>query len=147
LTFLCTKSTGCSSCATVLLGVTVSGVKLKPFIIFKGKLGGRIIREFTQHDYPERSVYIVQEKAWIDKTAFNIWIEKGWKSFCHGKPDTYLIMDQCKVHLMGSVVGALQDITQKLNLFFLYIQENNKFWTFGLTSSLKTSSDRIMRGL
>jgi hypothetical protein len=39
------KTTGSSSRATVLLGVSKAGDKLKPYIIFKGVPGGRINRE------------------------------------------------------------------------------------------------------
>jgi hypothetical protein len=120
-------------------------VKLKPFLIFKAKLGGRIIREFTQHNYPEVCVYTVQETAWIDKTAFNLWIEKVWKSFCHGKPDTYLIMDQCKVHLMSFVVGALQDCGTEVELTLPGYTGKLQVLDVGIKNPLKTSFDRIMR--
>ena len=104
------KSTGCSNRVTVLLGVTMSGIKLKPFLIFKGIPGGRIVREFTQLHYPEGCVYTVQKKAWIDEESFSLWIEKIWKPFCDGKISTYLIMDHCRVHLTNSVMTQLQDV-------------------------------------
>jgi transposase-like protein len=104
------RSTGSSNRVSVLLGVTMSGTKLEPFLIFKGKPTGRIIREFAQMNYPEGCVYTVQQKAWIDEESFSVWIEKIWKPFCESRPQTYLIMDQCKVHMMNSIVGQLQDV-------------------------------------
>lgn len=44
---------GCSACVTALLGVTMSGIKLAPILIFKGKLNGQKNREFSQFEYPE----------------------------------------------------------------------------------------------
>ena len=102
------SSTESSNRVSVLLGVTMSGIKLKPFLIFKGKPEGRIIREFSQLNYPDGCIYTVQEKAWIDEASFGVWIEKVWRLFCEDKPATYLIMDQCKVHMMNSTVSQLQ---------------------------------------
>ena len=102
------RSTGSSNRVSVLLGVTMSGIKLKPFLIFKGKPEGRIIREFSQLKYPDGYIYTVQEKAWIDEASFGVWIEKVWRLFCEDKPATYLIMDQCKVHMINSIVSQLQ---------------------------------------
>ena len=41
------QGTGSSSRCTALLGVTLSGEKLPPFIVFTGTRNGRIIREIT----------------------------------------------------------------------------------------------------
>ena len=55
---------------TVLLGVTLSGEKLPPFIVFKGSPNGRIIREVTsqaqQNGYPPNIVMTVQTNCWMN---------------------------------------------------------------------------------
>jgi hypothetical protein len=88
----------------------MDGNKLPPFVIFRGKPGGRIAREWTGNtEYPSSSVYAVQEKAWMDKRVFLEWVEKIWKPFCQNKNSTYLLMDEFSVHLMTECVNSIQD--------------------------------------
>ena len=94
---------------TVLLGVTMDGTKLRPFIIFKGREGRRVIREFFGDNFPHDSVCTVQDKAWIDRRDFLEYVEKVWKPYCANKPFTYLLMDDFPVHLMTESVHAIQD--------------------------------------
>lgn len=104
------KSSGTSARCSILLGVTMDGNKLPPFVIFRGKPGGRIAREWTGNtEYPHSSVYAVQEKAWMDKRVFLEWVEKIWKPFCQNKTSTYLLMDEFSVHLMTDCVNSIQD--------------------------------------
>jgi len=104
------KSSGSSSRCSILLGVTMDGKKLPPFIIFRGKPNGRIAREWTGNtDYPTSSIYAVQEKAWVDKEVFLQWIKKVWKPFCTNKGPTYLLMDEFSVHMMSECVNSIQD--------------------------------------
>ena len=104
------KSSGTSARCSILLGVTMDGNKLPPFVVFKGRQGGRIAREWTgATEYPRSSVYAVQEKAWMDKRVFVEWIEKVWKPFCENKSSTYLLMDEFSVHLMTECVNPIQD--------------------------------------
>ena len=105
------SSTGSSSRCTILLGVTMDGTKLPPFVIFKGKQGGRITKEWSARntEYPTTAFYTVQEKAWIDKRVFIEWVEKVWKPYCDNKANTYLLMDEFSVHLMTDCVRAIQD--------------------------------------
>lgn len=71
------RSSGSSFRCFALLGVTLWGKKLPPFIIFKGKPNGRIAREWTEESsFPSDCIYAVQGKAWIDKTTFLEWIKK-----------------------------------------------------------------------
>ena len=104
------KKSGSNGRCTVLLGVTLSGEKLPPLIIFKGKPNGRICREWTgpSSPYPRSGVYAVQHNAWIDRSVFMMWIEKVWKQFCIGKESTYLLMDKCSVHMCGECVQQIQ---------------------------------------
>ena len=98
------KSSGSSNRCTALLGVTMDGTKLPPFIIFKGKETGRVIKEFTseKHDYATSVFYTVQEKAWVDTRIFLEWVEKVWKPFTKGKEEgTYLLMDEFSVPFLA----------------------------------------------
>jgi hypothetical protein len=74
------KTSGCAvkrsaNRCTVLLACTMSGEKIPPYIIFKGKdtRGSRVWKEFStkakraEHGYPEESLYAVQDKAWMDQ--------------------------------------------------------------------------------
>jgi hypothetical protein len=69
-----------------LLGVTVDGEKLPPFIIYKGANTHRslIKREWKdlearqKYGYPEGQVYIVQAKAWMDEQAMMKWVDEVW---------------------------------------------------------------------
>ena len=81
------------------MGVTLSGQKLPPFVIFKGMPNGQIAHEWTgSTEYPSTSIDAMQQKAWIDERTFLEWIRKVWGPFCAGNSSTYLLMDECTVH-------------------------------------------------
>jgi len=110
------KTTGCSNRCTVILAVSLSGIKLPVFCIFKGenKDGrSRIVREFSDpaQGYPQSIIYCVQAKAWDDSETHMQWIEKVWWPFCdrQGGNYTYLINDEFKVHLQGKIVRHTQE--------------------------------------
>jgi hypothetical protein len=73
--------TGSANLCTVILACTMSGEKLPPYIIFKGKdKRGRCVWKYfptktkrAEHGYPEDSLYAVQEKAWMDQKRFLDW--------------------------------------------------------------------------
>lgn len=64
--------------STAILGVTLSGAKIKPFIIFKGTTDGRIARQISnkQLDLPDELEYGVQKNAWTDEPVMLDYIEK-----------------------------------------------------------------------
>ena len=96
----------------VILAMTLSGIKLPAFHIFKGAMDGRIVREFMDPPlgYPQSIVYSVQPKAWDDCATHKQWIEKVWWPFCEQRgQSTYLINDEFKVHLMGDIVRLTQE--------------------------------------
>ncbi len=66
--------TGASARCTVLLGVTITGEKLPPFIIFKGMPNGRVAQEVSQVD--ANVVCTVQNSAWMDEPTY--WTESSW---------------------------------------------------------------------
>jgi len=78
------RTKGSSMRCTVLLGVTMSGEKLAPLVIFKGLHDASIQLEFKnqQFAYPPQMVYCCQAKAswWVDESVFALWIREVWKS-------------------------------------------------------------------
>jgi hypothetical protein len=81
-TIACATTGGSNRC-TVMLGVTMDGEKLPPFVIFKGANTPRskIMKEFdsvesrSKFGYPEDMFYTVQDKAWMDKARMHDWID------------------------------------------------------------------------
>jgi hypothetical protein len=112
------RNTGSSQRCTVLLGVTMDGQKLPPFIIFKGKPGSWIIWEFTiaAHGYPQGQFYTVQDNAWVDCHVFLQWVNSVWSPFSTGGDvggngdGSYLIMDEFSVHMKSEVSKAIQQL-------------------------------------
>ena len=76
------KKNRTSGRCTVLLAVTLSGIKLPDFVIFKGKPGTIVEKEFEKLDCPKDTFFTVQDKAWNDSEVMLKWIEKVWKPFC-----------------------------------------------------------------
>ena len=101
-----------------ILGVAMDGTMLPPFTIFKGRGGGRVINKFPADNFPQDSLYAVQDKAWVDKRVFLEWVEKVWNPFCTNKPSTYLLMDEFSVHLMTESVHAIQDCGTEVDFIF-----------------------------
>jgi hypothetical protein len=95
--------TGSSGRATVLLGVSLTGEKLPPFIVFAGKRSGRVIREVTgdvlARGFPAEVVMSVQAKAWMDEELMLEWIDRVWNPWIMTRNPNYsiLIMDSFKV--------------------------------------------------
>ena len=99
-------SSGSSQRCTAMLGCTLSGEKITPFLIFKGKRGGRIHKKELQEPtgYATNLEYSVQINAWMDEENMHDWITTVWEpfvKFCRGP--TLLIMDAFKAHLVASV--------------------------------------------
>uniref|UniRef100_A0A0N5BCA4 DDE-1 domain-containing protein n=1 Tax=Strongyloides papillosus TaxID=174720 RepID=A0A0N5BCA4_STREA len=89
---------------TVVLGVTASGEKLKPMIIFKKKL-------LPKGNFPPNVVIKVNDKGWMTEDIMKEWIEEVWKERLHYNPDSrnsLLIFDSARSHLTEGVREALQ---------------------------------------
>jgi hypothetical protein len=107
------RNNGSSARATCLLGVTMSGHKLPPLIIFKGQPGGRISREFTNpaFNYPQDCIYNVQPKAWNEARVFLDWKHRVLAPYAATKEHgVYLLMDEFSVHLKAECVHAIQGL-------------------------------------
>jgi hypothetical protein len=104
----------------VLLGVSLAGEKLPPFIVFSGKRNGRVIREVTgnvvSRGYPDEVIMSVQPKAWVDEEVMLEWIERVWKPWItkSNHPYSMLIMDSFKVF---AFIGRSGD---NINFYRLY---------------------------
>ena len=67
-------STAKTKHVTLAATVMASGKMLPPFLIFKGKpQGGITLCKFGM--YPDAGKYACQEKAWMDKSKMNEWID------------------------------------------------------------------------
>lgn len=100
------RGTGSTHRCTALLGVSFTGEKLPPFLVFCGTRNGRIIREVTgdiaNRGFPTDVVMSVQKKGWVDQELMLEWIERVWKPWVDSKKFTvsYLLMDSFKVVFM-----------------------------------------------
>ena len=111
-----------------------------------------------QTEFSKNCMYKVQEKAWIDERVFLIWIEKVWKPFTREKQSSYLIIDECSVHMMSNCVREIQGCgveidfviggyTSKLQVldvgvnkpFKGYIRECYKKFMMGNTNGIKAT--------
>ena len=112
---------------TILLGVTASGDKLKPFIVWKGTENGRIKKKEC-HILNQASYHETQKKAWVDERVFKVWIDKIWKPFAEQCPGlSYLIMDRFKVQHTYSIYNIVQNTNNTVTLFFhLHIIQHTK---------------------
>jgi hypothetical protein len=92
-----------------------------PYIIFKGKdtRERRVWKVFFTVDkragngYPEEALYAIQDNAWMYQKRFLDWNTRVWTPFTQ-RPrasvyGSYMIMDEFKVHLMGSCLNAIQN--------------------------------------
>lgn len=106
---------------SAMLGVTMSGYKFPPFIIYQGKMTptGRIRRELLNsraNHYPVGLMYQCQEKAWMDEVTMLEWVKQVWKPFTqrrNGAP-TMLLLDWAPAHMVASVKLAIADCNTEL---------------------------------
>ncbi len=70
---VCTSTTDTKH-VTLAATVMGSGKLLTPFLIFKGKANGRITSKELQ-TYPKECIYTCQEKARVDESMMNTWID------------------------------------------------------------------------
>jgi hypothetical protein len=103
---------------TVALTVTASGEMLPPMVIYKGTRYGRIAtRELLDH--PQEMKYAMQPKAWFDEATMLDWVDDVLKPYVATAPVgiiPILFLDSFKVHLLGSVADANQDLGVELEI-------------------------------
>jgi DDE superfamily endonuclease len=113
------KGADSSSRCTIMLGASMLGGKLTPFVIFKGKNSrtGHIRREIDRRDgYLDGMEFGVQECAWMDEALMLEWIEKMWKPSISRNKISYVILDECRSHLTAEVRKAFADCNTEVDL-------------------------------
>ncbi len=104
-------SVGRISC---FLTVCADGSKLPPLLVYKGKPGGSVEREFSQDDFPQEGIFCcVQENAWTDERVMLLWVKKVLKPYAEKAPEgivPYLLLDSYKCHTTQPVVRAIEDL-------------------------------------
>ena len=101
---------------TVALTVTAAGNILPPYIVYKGTEGGTIHRRELP-DHPSGAIYTVQKKAWFDERVMLHWVEHVLRPYVATAPVgviPIIFLDSFKVHLLGSVANAIQNIGVQL---------------------------------
>jgi hypothetical protein len=87
--------------ATVCLATTQSGMKLPPFVIFKGKPGKTLEKNTNAaNGYSPDAKYCFQEKAWNDTGAMLKWKEQVLKPYVEKNPGlSQVILDDYNLAL------------------------------------------------
>jgi len=102
-----------SSRCTVMLGGSIDGKKLPPFVIFTGKRVAsapvfQALQQPQKNGYNPSLLYNVQHKAWMDEDLMLYWIDKVWKPYANNIPGpTMLILDMFQAHLTAHVQWTL----------------------------------------
>jgi DDE superfamily endonuclease len=102
-----------------MLGVSMTGKKLPPFLIFKGKNErlSHIKRDVAPKEgYSEELEYGVQERALMDAAFMLECINKIWKPVIVQNNITYLILDECCSRVTISIRKALADCKTEVDL-------------------------------
>ena len=97
---------------TVALTVTSAGNFLTPYIVYKGVEGGTIDQRELPH-HPTGAIYTVQKKAWFDERVMLHWVAHVLAPYVATAPVgiiPILFLDSFKVHLLGSVANAIQNL-------------------------------------
>ena len=97
---------------TCCLAVCADGTKLRPMLIFKGKPGGSVEKEFKNDD-PAHPCCVVQENAWTDERAMLVWTEKTLKPHVETVPDgivPLLLLDKHSCHCQGSTARQIENL-------------------------------------
>jgi len=111
------STTGNSSRCTIMLAVTLSGKKLDPFVIFKGKSDGRLAGQYRRGN-DEGLEVAFQDAAWVDAELFTDWINRILKPFVDGKPrGAFLILDKCTAHSTSTCLRAMQLLNTAVIIF------------------------------
>lgn len=106
--------------STAVLAVSLSGEKLNPLIVFKGRPQGSISRNILLNriNLPATIEYSVQENAWADERVMIEWIEKCFSPYLVDKSRrSLLILDTYKAHMTARFVSAVS----ALNCDIIYI--------------------------
>ena len=101
-----------SARASVMLGASMEGEKMPPYIIFKGKLSQRStvfkeVHEPQKYGYPRRLAYYLQENAWMDEQSMLEWIRQVWNPIANRQEGIkLLLLDEATAHMTTLVRQA-----------------------------------------
>lgn len=115
------RSTGGSkSRTTVSLTVAADGTKLKPFVIFKGTVNGRIVKkEFPHNPYRNDMVLVCQPNAYQDDENMMAYVNAvlvpHLQQRAQGAP-AVLFLDSFKVHYSDAIKQRLTDLGVNLQI-------------------------------
>ena len=103
-------ATGDSERVTVAVTITASGHLLPSMVVFKGSPTGTIARREIP-TLPRGLLYRVNAKAWFNEQIMLDWVEHVLAPYVATAPEgivPILFLDMFKVHMMQSVVQAIQ---------------------------------------
>lgn len=95
------------------LSISLSGKKLEPFVIYKGKPGKTNEKKANENNgYSAGCKYCFQERAWNDEMAMLIWIELVLKPYLNTNKDglSHLIIDDYSSHKTPNVLKAIRNL-------------------------------------
>ena len=98
-----------SSRASIMLGASMTGEKMKPYIIFKGKLSQKstVYKEIhnpQKYDYPTGVAYYLQENTWMDEQSMLKWIWQVWNPIANSQDGIkLLLLDEAISHMTAPV--------------------------------------------
>jgi hypothetical protein len=106
--------------STVILAVSLSGNKLPPMIIFKGKPGKTVEAGFKKPSmgFPNNVVCVCQEKAWNDSSTMLKWVELVYKPYVMNYTTGFkhLIIDDYGSHKTDDVQHAIKSTGSLLTI-------------------------------
>ena len=102
------KAVDSSNRCTVMLAGSLTGEKVIPYIVFKGKdtRGSTVKKEINlRKGYPGDVELMVQENAWFDEKVMLDWIDRVWKRevAVDPKENYYLLLDTFPTHMTSRV--------------------------------------------
>jgi hypothetical protein len=99
-----------SSCLTAVLAVSMSGVKLPAYNIFKGVWGGQVWAEVQRADFPQGNTrQTMQHSAWMDTPVYKDWVREVLRPYFNCRPGL-LIQDNFSVHLTNASINSVNNI-------------------------------------
>jgi hypothetical protein len=106
--------------STVILAISLSGNKLPPMIIFKGKPGKTVEAGFKKPSMgsPNNVVCVCQEKAWNDSSTMLKWVELVYKPYVMNCTTGFkhFIIDDYGSHKTDDVQHAIKSTCSLLTI-------------------------------
>lgn len=101
------KATNSNNFCTVFLAVSLSGVKLRPLVVFKGVPGGPTNLETRQYD--SRNSYICQKNAFCDAIVMAYWVRECLVPHKPTNVPGIIMLDNFSAHQVSSIRRQISD--------------------------------------